>query len=219
MRKSMSWIVLVGEVVLFGIAVSAVARSEEYRAMQPTRVPVSQTYTSSPYTNSQPVRVSMKNAQGQVTTLEYRQPVRVVAYEQPLDDGIVPLSSLPVLSSPARESDLVEMRSDRREVRYVAQPAAADTAPSLPVMQIGGPYQPTTGPVVNYGPPSSYTYSAPMYNAPNYGVPQTMYRPVPAQPIVAVADPSLQVSKGIYGQPTIYRPGQPVRNFFRYLTP
>jgi|GEM_PF-3691051 hypothetical protein len=28
-----------------------------------------------------------------------------------------------------------------------------------------------------------------------------------------------QLSKGIYGQPTVYVPGQPVRNFWRYWTP
>ena len=231
MRKRMSWIVVAGEVLVFGLAAAAVANGQEYPALRPTYVPVSQQSANSPYAASQPVRVSMTNRTGQVTTLEYRQPVKVVSYNENYDDGLVPVSSLPVLSTPAREQDLVEMRSDRREVRYLSQPTSQPTSTSLPIVQTAGTcYRPGT--VVNYAPAPSYTtpnyattgyavpgYTVPGYSVPNYVVPQTTYRPLPGQPVTPVVDPNLQVAKGIYGQPTIYRPGQPVRNALRYLTP
>jgi hypothetical protein len=44
----------------------------------------------------------------------------------------------------------------------------------------------------------------------------TTYRPlVPIAPMPA----SYYVGRGILGQPTLYVPGQPVRNFLRYLSP
>ncbi|MEZ6086832.1 MAG: hypothetical protein R3C05_02120 [Pirellulaceae bacterium] len=41
------------------------------------------------------------------------------------------------------------------------------------------------------------------------------------RPIIALGSPypNVQVGRGIIGQPTVYVPGQPIRNFFRYLSP
>lgn len=41
------------------------------------------------------------------------------------------------------------------------------------------------------------------------------------KPLVAVAamPPSYEIGRGILGQPKLYVPGQPVRNFVRWLTP
>lgn len=41
------------------------------------------------------------------------------------------------------------------------------------------------------------------------------------RPLVALGSPypNVQVGRGIIGQPTVYVPNQPIRNFFRYLSP
>jgi hypothetical protein len=44
----------------------------------------------------------------------------------------------------------------------------------------------------------------------------TVYQPL--VPIVS-APPSYYVGRGVIGQPKMYVPGQPIRNFFRYLSP
>ena len=79
-------------------------------------------------------------------------------------------------------------------------------------------------------------YTAPSYGpsgttwAPGYGdavaSPSDVYRPVVApryvyRPVVPLAPMpgEFQVGQGILGQPKLYVPGQPVRNFLRYLTP
>lgn len=46
--------------------------------------------------------------------------------------------------------------------------------------------------------------------------PRVTYRPV--MPVLPMP-PAYEVGRGILGQPKLYVPGQPVRNFFRYLTP
>jgi hypothetical protein len=44
----------------------------------------------------------------------------------------------------------------------------------------------------------------------------TAYRPlVPLAPMPA----QFEIGRGILGQPKLYVPGQPIRNFFRYLSP
>jgi hypothetical protein len=65
--------------------------------------------------------------------------------------------------------------------------------------------------------PPTTTYSVPNYSVPVTGVPQTVYRP--QVPLVPVVQSNVQVGAGLYGQPVIYRPGQPVRNAWRWLTP
>jgi hypothetical protein len=42
----------------------------------------------------------------------------------------------------------------------------------------------------------------------------------PLRPLLPITRPprSFYVSSGILGQPVIYAPGQPIRNFFRYLS-
>lgn len=233
MRTTFQWILLTGEVLLFGLGLTAIAQSAEFPPLKPTYVAANHGSTISPYASAQPVRVTMTNRDGQTTTLEYRKPVKVVSYENELyDDGLVPVSSLPVLSSPAREEDLVDI-ANLREVRYVQQTptntiqtVGNQQRTSLPAMNSPhivpvGAYAPVgslpAGTVVNYAPTT--TYSVPNYNVPITGGVQTVYQPVTSVPMMAAANPDVQVGKGIYGQPVIYRPGQPVRNAMRYLTP
>jgi hypothetical protein len=72
------------------------------------------------------------------------------------------------------------------------------------------------------------TYATPGYSTTVYG-PQPTYPAACCQPVPRVAyrpvvpvlpmPPSYEVGRGILGQPKLFVPGQPVRNFFRYLTP
>ncbi|MFT5522689.1 MAG: hypothetical protein ACI9G1_002391 [Pirellulaceae bacterium] len=55
-------------------------------------------------------------------------------------------------------------------------------------------------------------YQSQLYRAPPTGYYQQQQR-------TNYAPRGAQLSKGIYGQPTVYVPGQPVRNFWRYWTP
>ncbi|WP_417745997.1 hypothetical protein [Rosistilla oblonga] len=69
-----------------------------------------------------------------------------------------------------------------------------------------------------YVPPNTYT--PPVITpdlAPNAYAPNNAgYRPLVA---LGSPYPNVQVGRGIIGQPTVYVPNQPIRNFFRYLSP
>ncbi len=217
MRRSMKIMIVCGEVLLFGLLAVATAR-----AIEPTRLATNYNATTSPYTADRPVRVTMTNKLGQVTTLEYRQPAKVVSNR--FDDSEMrSINELPVLSSPARaeDFDLLPM-SNVQQVGYQYQanytPAQAPAQvryaqpTTLPVTSTNTCVQPT---VVNL--PPTTTYSVPNYSVPITGVPQTVYRP--QVPLVPVVQSNVQVGAGLYGQPVIYRPGQPLRNAWRWLTP
>lgn len=232
MRTSMKFLIVSVEMALFLWLVAAVVRAAEFPTLKPTYVPASYADDSSPYSSTRPVRVSMTNRLGQVTTLEYRTPVKVVDanetfdsktanYATNYDEGeLVPINNLPLLSSPARDEDLLPISSTRQvshtyQANYPAQPQVryAYQSPTTPIVPVGGCAAPS---VVNYAPATSYT--VPNYATPVTGVPQTVYRPVQL-PVAPVMQPNVAVSSGIYGQPVIYRPGQPLRNVWRYLTP
>lgn len=92
-----------------------------------------------------------------------------------------------------------------------------------------------TGRYVHGGPPySAPVYGQPLYQRPIYPVAQTYGRPVYQVSPHAVARPvsayrpiapigttpaNSYVGPGILGQPKAYVPGQPLRNFARYLLP
>lgn len=211
MRTSMKFIIVTGEVLLFGLLAVASVRGAEFPPIKPTYLVASHTSASSPYASAQPVRVTMVNKDGQVSTLEYRQPDRVV------DEG--PLVS--INSLPARELDLPTSQ-DIRPIGYQYQANYPSAPSSVPIVRTANCNQPA---VVNYAPPTVTYPPATQYTMPNYavpvtGVPQTVYRPlVPVAPAAPALQSNLQVGTGIYGQPVIYRPGQPVRNAWRWLTP
>lgn len=219
MRRSMKIIIVCGEVLLFGLLAVATAR-----AIEPTRLATNYDATISPYAADRPVRVTMTNKLGQVTTLEYRQPVKVVSDRDRFDDSEMrPINELPVLSSPARAEDFdVLPTSNVQQVGYQYQ---ANYTPAQSPVQVRYA-QPTTLPVTSTTQcvqppvvtlPPTTTYSVPNYSVPVTGVPQTVYRP--QVPLVPVVQSNVQVGAGLYGQPVIYRPGQPVRNAWRWLTP
>ncbi len=81
---------------------------------------------------------------------------------------------------------------------------------SLPVAE--GTMQPMLGPP-SVGPP---TCCPPMV-----GPAPVVAAPVGYRPIVALRPlpPAYAVGRGIVGQPKVYVPGQPLRNFVRYLSP
>lgn len=219
MRRSMKIIIVCGEVLLFGLLAVATAR-----AIEPTRLATNYDATTSPYSADRPVRVTMTNKLGQVTTLEYRQPVKVVSDRDRFNDSEMrSINELPVLSTPARAEDFDLLPiSNVQQVSYQYQ---ANYTPAQSPVQVRYaqpstlPVTPTTHcmqpPVVTV--PPTTTYSVPNYSVPVTGVPQTVYRP--QVPLVPVVQSNVQVGAGLYGQPVIYRPGQPVRNALRWLTP
>jgi hypothetical protein len=150
--------------------------------------------------------------------LEYRRPAPLVSREE-ADSDLIPISSLPVSSTPAREEDLQRYPDfdQAQQVRYVA--TAAATPPIHQTNYQPAPVcncpQPASGNYVQYVP--APTYALPNYNQPVVGSPYTVYSPV--APLAPAVQPNVQVGAGIYGQPVIYRPGQPLRNAWRWLTP
>lgn len=232
--RCMKLIMVVGEVVFFGLVATSLVRGAEFPALRPTFV------AARPAPAASPVRVSMTNSHGQVTTLEYHSPVRVIGQNEPIDDGLVPIRNLPVLSSPARETDL-PLDQNVRSINY-QQPLYPEITSLSPVRYAGQPvsaaypqtsYYPQTSvagtplrPVANCAcqtPVNNAAAYPPVlsgYPMPGYvGAPQTVYSPLTPITPVTVAQSNIQVGSGIYGQPVIYRPGQPVRNAWRWLTP
>jgi hypothetical protein len=83
----------------------------------------------------------------------------------------------------------------------LAGPAMAAAQPT--------PYLPPTGaPLATTVPPVIEVPSCPQ--------PTCAYRPLVA---VTAMPPAYEVGRGILGQPKLYVPRQPVRNFVRWLTP
>ena len=114
------------------------------------------------------------------------------------------MSLPPVSSDPSGPCSPAAMRNDypAHVVWYPAGTVAPTVLPSRwPVPAAALPTAPT--PLL---PP-------PAWNA----APATIvYRPlIPVVPM----PPNYQLGRGILGQPTVYVPGQPVRNFLRYLAP
>ena len=101
------------------------------------------------------------------------------------------------------------------------------TVTSPPVYQQPAYVQSQTPAVIQYSyPPPAYvqryTPLVPIHAVPAAPVNATVpVAQVGLRPLVPVAPAprSYYVSNGLLGQPVIYVPGQPVRNFFRYLTP
>ena len=82
-----------------------------------------------------------------------------------------------------------------------------------PVVAGTAPYLPQTGAVPGTGTPATITPNI----APNY----YSYDNGGYSPLLSLGQEgyNVQVGRGIVGQPTVYVPGQPVRNFLRYLFP
>jgi len=79
-----------------------------------------------------------------------------------------------------------------------------------------------TGVVPNPGLVPSTTASPFAYAPPAAMPPQTIYAPANGgyQPLVGFGQgANAQLGRGLYGQPTAYVDGQPVRNFLRYVFP
>lgn len=105
---------------------------------------------------------------------------------------------------------------------YVAAPYAAPTAfapvPAAPVfsttpteIQI---LAPTVAPSIVAPPAATVIPAQPSY-CPTKGLPTTSYY----APTAVVAPTTVVLGTGLYGQPTAYVPGQPVRNYLRYVSP
>jgi len=107
----------------------------------------------------------------------------------------------------------------------VGQPV--NGSPQVVTYYQGAPYQTATQPQrVTYQPiqrgagcactPAGRTVYSPVnYQPAGY---RTVYAYRPIAPVIPMPG-EVSVGRGIIGQPTVYVPGQPVRNFLRYLSP
>ena len=106
---------------------------------------------------------------------------------------------------------------------YLAQSRSTNpTASELDARVVQTVYYPTAQVNPCECPPTHIVQSPPIVESP-YAmspqvapVPQATYRPI--VPLVTMP-PQVEVGRGILGQPTVYVPGQPIRNFLRYFSP
>ncbi len=110
---------------------------------------------------------------------------------------------------------------------YVAAPYAAPTVlapiPAAPVFSATPPEiqipSPTAAPSLMTPPGATILPAQPYGVTPSYhpavGAPTTSYYAPPA----ALAPGAAVLGTGLYGQPTAYITGQPLRNYVRYLSP
>ncbi|MGN6544558.1 MAG: hypothetical protein ACTHK7_05890 [Aureliella sp.] len=138
-----------------------------------------------------------------------------------------PYQSNPYRLASYQVNQQVPAQSVQVPVGQAGQPAVVPNTSRLPQ------YQPTVGVY-----PTSYQQCGP--NIPAAGVPQVvpgavapptlppnltpqLYTPDNAgyKPLISLGQENYNVllGRGIVGQPTVYVPGQPFRNFFRYLSP
>lgn len=115
-----------------------------------------------------------------------------VVYSPVVSAPVTPVVSTPVVSTPVAS--------------YTTYYAPAPVAAVAPTVSHRVAYPTTT----YYAPAAVTAYSPVVTAAP---VPVTTYSPV------VTAYPSYYVGRGVVGQPTVYVPGQPVRNALRFLAP
>lgn len=172
-------------------------------------------YTPIPASRKQPVEDALRNASN----------ASPVPLAQQVDFESLPLP--PVSSKTGMRSEFIPEKVAAKKpaknvsypdvqvvpgVEYSVAPAAAQ--PQLtptPAPAIAGP--PPSGGLILPAPPAAVQVPATVYTSPE---PSYAYKPL--VPVVATP-PTIHLGRGILGQPTVYVPGQPVRNFFRYFSP
>lgn len=133
--------------------------------------------------------------------------------------------------NPAAGAQTVQAQTVQAPLTQASQPAVVANTSTLPQ------YQPTVG-IHPTAYQAGYQYCAP--GIPSGGVPQLvpgavapptlppnltpqLYTPDNAgfKPLFSLGQENynVQLGRGIIGQPTVYVPGQPVRNFLRYISP
>lgn len=119
--------------------------------------------------------------------------------------------------APATQTTLSPVTTYHPVTTYRPVTAYQPTVTYSPVTSVATPvvtYSPVTtvAPVVAYSPVTTVTaYSPVVACSPVATTSQVVYSPVVVQPVT--------VGRNLYGQPTAYVPGQPVRNVLRSLTP
>jgi hypothetical protein len=204
MRTCWKWIVVAGEVLLFGLAACAVSQAQQYPRLPVTYMQPVQNSEESPYATSDAYRTTARLVprDGQGTVLVQRTPAR--------EADLLPLDracdvKYPEITALARTTNRAQpLATPYQRVNYRSSSATAAIPAAYTDQATSMQYPPAT------------VYSAPNYSVPVVGAPQTVLRPVTPAPIVRT---DVQVGTGIYGQPVIYRQGQPLRNVWRWLTP
>jgi len=122
-----------------------------------------------------------------------------------LSGGQTPATTLPVETLVLKPPTVTGAPIIEYEAPGATPPTAAP-ASSPPGVTVWRP-----APVETYvQPPAILCRPAPVYQ------PLTVYRPVIA---LAPAPKTYVVGRGVLGQPKVYVPAQPVRNFLRWLSP
>lgn len=100
--------------------------------------------------------------------------------------------------------------------RWAAVATLGLAGPGLAMAQ-PTPYLPPAGaPVASVSPSTIAPGVPPVIEVPGCPQPTCAYRPLVT---VTAMPPAYEVGRGILGQPKLYVPRQPVRNFVRWLTP
>ncbi|HEX3657701.1 MAG TPA: hypothetical protein VHY91_26130 [Pirellulales bacterium] len=103
-------------------------------------------------------------------------------------------------------------RTRKAIARWGMAAAVMIGGPTMAVAQ-PTPYLPLTSPPLAAVPPAA---APPVIEVPACPQPTCAYRPLVT---VTAMPPMYEVGRGILGQPKLYVPRQPVRNFVRWLTP
>ncbi len=150
-------------------------------------------------------------------------------YGVPIDSGLPYVTPAPgqrYLTSPymGPKNLPIQYTSYQRNVSY-QQPVLPQN--TQPTMGQPGMTQPVYNPNMPGVYPTSYqcadgtsayvppTYT-PNWNPSMYSANNNGYRPLFS---LGQENYNVQLGRGLYGQPTVYVPGQPIRNFFRYIFP
>lgn len=156
-----------------------------------------------PVVSADPRYVSPAPAQGRYPTSPY-QPFRTVAYQlpQPAQPQVQPPSALPNQPQVAANT-------------AVLPPQYQSTVGIQPISYQA--LQPGYNCVPGYAPGAIAPPTLPPNLTPQLYTPDNSgYRPLFS---LGQENYNVQIGRGIIGQPTVYVPGQPVRNFMRYIFP
>jgi hypothetical protein len=155
------------------------------------------------------------------------QPVAPAVYHAPV---VSPQGYYPVAPANAVPTNTVQRPIAPPQVERVGPITAADIPPTLtgPTIAPTVPLAPNQVPA-NPGVPTSQSLFTNGYGGTRaYAVtlppaapiaPAAPYQPITAPVAVQPVAPGVYIGRGIVGQPKLYAPHRPVRNFFRWLTP
>lgn len=151
------------------------------------------------------------------------QPVSPASLQTPVVRSTQPYPMLPAdsvrvqrpVAAPTPSVDLVGPISAADLPPTLSAPAPAPALPQVTYPVPANPGVPTQQSLFTNGYGGTRAYAVTLPSNP----PPVHYQPVTA-PLGAQPYPqSVYIGRGVVGQPKLYAPNQPIRNFFRWLTP